>query len=47
VPAGTGLGVHVAKALGTGADLSNLIQDLQCSWTEPPNLKAFMKTCVK
>jgi hypothetical protein len=47
VPAGTGLGGNVSKALGSGADLSNLIQDLQCTWTEPPNLKAFMKKCVK
>jgi hypothetical protein len=47
VPAGTGLGVRVSKALGSGADLSSLTQSLQCSWTEPANLKALMDACLK
>jgi hypothetical protein len=47
VPAGKGLGVNVSKALGSGANFSNLIQSLQCSWAEPADLKASMDACMK
>jgi hypothetical protein len=47
VPAGKGLGVNLSPALGSGAALFNLIQNLQCPWTEPTNLATLMAACMK